>query len=141
MVNLVFDKRGENIKWEKYSLVSKWFWENCTASCKSMKLEHTLTPCTHKKKLKMAERLKCKTRHHQTPGREHRQNILWYQPYKRFLRSVAQSNRSKNKNKPMRPNQTDKLLHSKGRQKENKKTIYRMGENSFKWCNWQGLHL
>ena len=23
--------------------------------------------------------------------------------------------------------------------KETKKTTYRMGENSFKWCNWQGL--
>jgi len=29
----------------------------------------------HKNKLKMAERLKYKTRHHQTPRREHRQNI------------------------------------------------------------------
>ncbi|WP_447305889.1 hypothetical protein, partial [Escherichia coli] len=40
--------------------------------------------------------------------------------------------RNKGKNKPMGPNQTDKLLHSKGNQKENKKTAYRMGENSFK---------
>ena len=32
----------------------------------------------HKNKLKMAERLKYKPRHHQTPGREHRQNILWH---------------------------------------------------------------
>ena len=31
---------------------------------------------THQNKLKMAERLKYKTRHHQTPGREHRQSIL-----------------------------------------------------------------
>ena len=30
----------------------------------------------HKNVLKMSERLKYKTRHHQTPGREHRQNIL-----------------------------------------------------------------
>ena len=30
----------------------------------------------NKKKLKRAERPKYKTRHHQTPGREHRQNIL-----------------------------------------------------------------
>ena len=30
----------------------------------------------HKNKLKMAERLKCKTGHYQTPGRELRQNIL-----------------------------------------------------------------
>ena len=30
----------------------------------------------HKNKLKMAERPKYKIRHHQIPGREHRQNIL-----------------------------------------------------------------
>ena len=41
----------------------------------------------------------------------------------------------------MGPNQTDKLWHSKGNQKENKKTTYRMGENSFKQCNRKGLNL
>jgi len=39
----------------------------------------------------------------------------------------------------MVPNQTDKLLHSKGNQNENKKTAYRMGENSFQFVTDKGL--
>ena len=70
-------------------------------SCMQINKIRTYPHTMHRNKLKMAERLKCKTRHHQTPGREHRQNILWHQPYKCFLRSVSQGNRNKSKNKPM----------------------------------------
>ena len=42
---LIFDKGGKNIQWGK-DASSIMVWENWTATCKRMKLEHFLTPYT-----------------------------------------------------------------------------------------------
>ena len=43
--HLLHDKGGENIQWIKDRVFNKWCWENWTATCKRMKVEHSLIPC------------------------------------------------------------------------------------------------
>ena len=43
---LIFDKAGKNIQWNKDTLFSKWCWENWTATCRRINLDHFLPPHT-----------------------------------------------------------------------------------------------
>ena len=44
--HFIFNKGGKNIQWRKDNLFNKWCWENCSTTCKRLKLEHCLTPYT-----------------------------------------------------------------------------------------------
>ena len=44
--HLIFDMGGKNMQWRKDNILNTWGWENWTATCRRIKLEHSLTPYT-----------------------------------------------------------------------------------------------
>jgi hypothetical protein len=44
--HLIFSKSAKNIRWRKYSLFNKCYWEKWLSACRKLKLHPCLSPCT-----------------------------------------------------------------------------------------------
>ena len=126
-----FDRGNKNIQWRKCSLLNKWYWENWTATCKRVKLDHYLIPYTKmnskwikdlNKRPETIELLK------ENIGRtldDVNQSKIFYDPPLRVMEIKTKVN----KWDLIKPK---KLWHSQGNYKQGEKTTLRIGENNSK---------
>ena len=130
--HLSFDKGGKNIQWRKDNLFNKWCRENWSTTCKRMKLEHFLTPCT-KINSKWIQDLNVRPETieplEENIGKTLLSDInhsrILYDPPPRILEIKAKINK-------WDLIKIKKLLHNKGNYKQGEKTAFRMGENNGK---------
>ena len=128
----MFDKGDENTQRRKGGLFNKWCWENWTATCKRMKLEHYLMPYTkiNSKWIKdlnvRSETIKLLKENISRTLFDINHSKILYDPLPRVMEIKTKINR-------WDLIKLKKLLHSKGKHQQNKKTTYWMGKNICKW--------
>ena len=116
----------------KRQSIRKYCWQTWRATCNSAELEHTLTPCS---KINSKWLTDLHVRQGTPKLLEENLGKIFSDISLTKVFSGQSPNRNKSNNQPMGQNHTDKILPSKGNQKETKKTTYRMEASSFKGCN------
>ena len=136
---LIYHRECKNIQWRKDSLFNKRCWENCSSTCKRIKLEYTLTPHTkiNSKWIKdLNVRPKTIKLLKENTGKtlftiNHRNIILDWPP--RVMKIKAKINKW--------DLTKQKLLHSNGNHKQNEKIRHRKGEKSLHTQWLKGIKL
>ena len=126
--HIIFEKRCKNKQWRKDSLFNKWCLENWTTTCKRMKLEHFQTPCTKVNSI-WIERPKCKARYYKLLEENISRTFFDITCTRILFDPPSRVIENKNKNNEIGPNETSKLLHSKG----NHKLINRIKKQPSDW--------
>ena len=117
---LIYDKGGKDIQCRKDSLFNKWCWENWTAT-----LPNTIQKINSKWIRDLNVRPNTTKLSEENIGR----TLFDINHSKIFFHPPSGVMEIKTKIKKMGPNETSKLLHSKGNHKQDEKTALRMGEN------------
>ena len=125
------DKAGKSIQWKKKKTVS-FFWENWTATCRRMELDHFLTPYTQINSKWMKD-LTVRQETIKTLEEKAGKKPLW-PPLQQFLTwHIPKGKGMESKNKLLGPRQDKKLLHCTGINQQNQRATDRMGEDICKW--------
>ena len=114
---LIFDKAGKSIQWNKDSLFSKWCWENWTATCRRMNLDHFLIPYT-KINSKWMKDFNVRQEAIKILEEKAGKNLFDLGSSK-FSQHVSGGKGNKSKNELLGPHQNKKLLHNEGNNQQN----------------------